>query len=305
MTASSRPGLFIAALLMTSFANVSCGPQSRDSQSTIKHMMDDWKDLKLTDLHCKNTSDVDTITTITNMVYFNRDGDQDYLKYSEDHLKILLNASQNRLPSWLKFEHFCVGAPNRIWKQINGMSAPSGNLSVFQGTLLSGEESIFAAIMAHELGHILGQHVTAKDFAGEDHTLLASKEFEANWSEQLADEIGLELYLRAGWPLDGFVSMFKAMAAEDSIKLGQNKNSKMASANGDSQSKCLRGEESHPNLCWRIENASKEYEKHRSIYSAFQSSQSNGKVLGSRFAELRVRFEQYWAKEAGQPSSND
>ena len=285
----------VTSLLVICLA-VSCSNAMQDPTSTVRHHIDGWPRLSGQDLTCKKAKDEDFATTLANMVYFSREGDQEYLTYQEDHLKIILKGLSNILPTWLTFEHFCVGAPGSIRFQINGMSTKTGSLAVYQGTLLSGGETVFAAIMAHELGHILGQKLTSELFAkqinAENNLTFSSDEFEANWNEQMADEIGLELYLRAGWPFEGFISMLQAMDKEnspsDSGARISNKNSHEENKSGP----CARGTGSHPHLCWRIANAKDEYKKHLKDYSSWASPQSLSQKISIRHKKMQSKYKQ-------------
>lgn len=75
-----------------------------------------------------------------------------------------------------------------------------------------------------------------------------------NWMEQEADEVGFELYLRAGFDPSWFVSMYWSF-------LDQNKNTSAVKqcrdlfqklAQGETVDSPLRGILSHPSDCWRI-----------------------------------------------------
>jgi hypothetical protein len=300
---------YLGILPVLTLFHTSCGRSMQDSTSTVQHSIDGWPRLSASDFTCKNTLDADIITSINNMVYFTRDGDQDYLRYQDDHLKILLKGSKNILPPWLTFDQFCVGAPSNIRFQINGLSAKNGSIAVFQGTLLSANEKVFAAIMAHELGHILGQKLTVEQFAEQkktkDGSPLSSDEFKANWDEQAADEIGLELYLRAGWPLDGFISMFKAMDHEEEANGSPDKNAQDKTSETNQSEACIRGTDTHPNVCWRIANAQKEYQDHKNDYSKWRPRVTIFENLGSRHKTLQETYKKLQLDQKNKPSSYD
>ena len=298
-----------ATLAYFTLLSLSCSSERLESTSTLQHRIDGWPRLSTEDFTCKNVQEGDYLTSLTNMIYFSREGDQEYLTYQEDHLKNLLNGSKKILPSWLNFANFCVGAPSNIRFQMNGMSAKSGSLAVFQGTLFSGDETVFAALMAHELGHILGQKLTIEQFAEQKKTgndsPLFNDEFKANWDEQSADEIGLELYLRAGWPFGGFLSMFKAMAAEDALAVSSAKNTKELSSKDRKSQPCIRGTASHPSVCWRLANADDEYKEHKNAYLDFGVSKNSSQNFSARHKELQSKYKKYQLDEKNKPKSED
>lgn len=81
-----------------------------------------------------------------------------------------------------------------------------------------------------------------------------------NWTEQEADEVGYELYLRAGFKSEYYTWLDRRLlpSAELETCLNENIAKKVAP---------LRGEKSHPSACWRIYNIEVlEEELHKDTY---------------------------------------
>ena len=84
----------------------------------------------------------------------------------------------------------------------------------------------------------------------------------ANWNEQEADEIGFELYTKAGFAIasmkETFGNMKRALSSPNTAQM--QKEDKLL------EEICERGAGSHPATCWRIKNFDKEYLDHKEQY---------------------------------------
>ncbi|HYX33358.1 MAG TPA: M48 family metalloprotease [Oligoflexus sp.] len=85
---------------------------------------------------------------------------------------------------------------------------------------------------------------------------------ERNWKEQEADEVGFELYLRAGYKADRYTSIDKIMLS----KRATEKECNDLLTKGEVPA---RGSQSHPSSCWRIFNNNREKTLHTKEYAPF------------------------------------
>ncbi len=87
-------------------------------------------------------------------------------------------------------------------------------------------------------------------------------EVAANWTEQEADEVGFELYTKAGFAIAPIKETFEHMKrAQANQNLTQMKHEDKLL-----EEICKRGASSHPAVCWRIKNFDKEYLDHKDQY---------------------------------------
>jgi len=87
-----------------------------------------------------------------------------------------------------------------------------------------------------------------------------------NWSEQEADEVGLELYLRSGFKWSSYVWIETAI-------MGKDESEKCLHDNIEKHVAPTRGTKSHPEDCWRMyNNLVTEAELHKTDYAHFESN---------------------------------
>jgi Zn-dependent protease with chaperone function len=125
----------------------------------------------------------------------------------------------------------------------------------------------------------------------------------SNWREQEADEVGFELFLRAGYDYREYLKMLenleKGVKAQTnsptnstpprfkSIQPGAKIESLADEIEGTS---CQRGTSSHPKVCWRMADIKNEWEVHQAFYALIAPKQPAINVFGDRLKDLRDNF---------------
>ncbi|MBF0442962.1 MAG: M48 family metalloprotease [Oligoflexales bacterium] len=167
-------------------------------------------------------------------------------------------------------------------------------------------------------------------------TLAMGRERGANWEEQEADEVGYELYIRAGYDPSKYAMFFKTVEnlmkkkekeAEQSgspvpekvdLSLGVSGKSKFRSSvlgsfrklvlevAGGVESECIRGNLSHPDYCWRINDIeNSENVSHRGDYSdLLKDSPKAVNVFGEMLNQLKEKYASYLTDEKSDASSD-
>jgi hypothetical protein len=120
-----------------------------------------------------------------------------------------------------------------------------------------------------------------------------------NWMEAEADQVGLELFLKAGFKPDGSQELFKLL-----IQSVEDSKSTNITATQDDVTKCLqilsnlkagsqvdfpeRGNLTHPNTCWRLVNTGyTELQIHSSHYAPYLSKALNEEVIPGALAAIK------------------
>ncbi len=134
------------------------------------------------------------------------------------------------------------------------------------------------------------------------------EEVAANWTEQAADEKGLELFIRAGFDPAEYLQMIKSIRDLDTpngtvpvqyqIDLaGAFSSSNIEIANGltcnlqeHANDNCERGDDKHPRPCWRLANIEREIELHKKEYATIMSEKPLKNILNDRFNKLQKRY---------------
>ncbi|HYX39707.1 MAG TPA: M48 family metalloprotease [Oligoflexus sp.] len=94
-----------------------------------------------------------------------------------------------------------------------------------------------------------------------------------NWKEQEADEVGFELYLRAGFMPQKYLVVHE-------IIMSQSKTDKACAAMLTKGTLPKRGEASHPDSCWRVYNINKRELITHKEYAAFKGNTKTTVVPG-------------------------
>jgi hypothetical protein len=128
----------------------------------------------------------------------------------------------------------------------------------------------------------------------------AGLERASNWREQEADEVGFELYLRAGYDYRQYIKLLENLersvkeqvaaggqnAARLSVNIGPNV--KVESLADEIAGKsCQRGTATHPNPCWRMADIKLEWEKHNEFYANLSPQNPLVHVFGDRLNKIR------------------
>ena len=136
----------------------------------------------------------------------------------------------------------------------------------------------------------------------------------ANWQEQMADEVGMELMARAGWDVEaapqGFINLQKTLNAQETLdqiaNLGYetDPDSFNVKALADEVKGCPRLEGTHPAGCWRVANMYKELEFHKDELSEFRTSAAKNQ-FDNDLTELKKLAKDYasQAGASGRPSA--
>ena len=121
------------------------------------------------------------------------------------------------------------------------------------------------------------QDLLTKKWAEKDHDRKIAalelkhlgKEIAANWREQEADEVGLEMYLRAGFDVDEWTNTFEMVRSHrlKTIQSIPDLSPEQLESMIHQLESCERGYETHPTLCWRGENIRGELKKHKHDYA--------------------------------------
>ena len=112
-------------------------------------------------------------------------------------------------------------------------------------------------------------------------------EIGSNWKEQSADEIGYEMYLRAGFAKDEFPLMFYKM------RVYNNKMKGIVDSNinlSKDEAHCQRGTAEHPEMCWRMLDLDREWVKHHTEYEKLVEGGSALNVFGDALAQLKILY---------------
>jgi hypothetical protein len=128
----------------------------------------------------------------------------------------------------------------------------------------------------------------------------AGLERASNWREQEADEVGFELYLRAGYDYRQYIKMLENLERsvnEQTAARVQNNprltaairpNVKVESLADEIAGKsCQRGTATHPKPCWRMADIKLEWEKHKEFYANLSPSNPAIQVFGERLKKIR------------------
>lgn len=116
-------------------------------------------------------------------------------------------------------------------------------------------------------------------------SILGSQEIVANWKEQEADEVGYELYLRAGFLPSQFGWFFSSTQSEEERSRCQ---AILAEAQNNPVLAPYRGTEAHPHFCWRLYNIDiLEAIAHREDYAPFKERATSINILEGRHAQIR------------------
>ena len=114
-----------------------------------------------------------------------------------------------------------------------------------------------------------------------------------NWIEQEADEIGLEIYLRAGFAVPEMTNFFSNLR-----QLNEGRKTEGEALVGDEVSRlsedgggCFRGEGAHPALCWRIEDVRTELKKHEAEYKNIIADPGAITIFPGRLDEIRRSYQ--------------
>ena len=136
----------------------------------------------------------------------------------------------------------------------------------------------------------------------------------SNWREVEADEVGLELYIKAGWDPDKYDDIFVKWGADKAAmesKLfddedSEPKESELPDTEDEkaplpkslylnkegTERECLRGFRSHPPDCWRVINASQEMVEHSEYYGRFpMKSEYLRGIFSDSLTKLHEKYE--------------
>ncbi|MGE0526871.1 MAG: M48 family metalloprotease [Bdellovibrionales bacterium] len=109
--------------------------------------------------------------------------------------------------------------------------------------------------------------VEIKSFFGDKY----KRELFAHFKEREADEVGLELYVRAGYDPEKYADGLLAVLMVGRPRI---KSLEDASQFCDEQKRLgnvVEGNDTHPDLCWRVMNVAHELEVHKEYYRELQS----------------------------------
>jgi len=131
----------------------------------------------------------------------------------------------------------------------------------------------------------------------------------ANWSEQAADEKGLELFIRAGYDPNEFINMLASLgetnafagrvpvdlivtrdSAPVNAAASEVKGASCHIADRGAAKDCVRGDSAHPSDCWRVQDMRDELEKHVADYSKIRAQQPAINVFGDRLIQLQSYY---------------
>jgi|GEM_PF-4049452 len=123
-----------------------------------------------------------------------------------------------------------------------------------------------------------------------------------NWIEQEADEIGLEMYLRAGFPPSEMTNFFSNLR-----KLKDNTESEGGALRGDEVSRlaldltdCFRGEGIHPALCWRIQDVKNELQKHQLEYESIIADPGVVTLYTGKLDAVKKAYEPFFSSQSAE-----
>ena len=103
-----------------------------------------------------------------------------------------------------------------------------------------------------------------------------------NWTEQEADEVGLELYLRAGFRWSDFPWLDSRLMKPDELE-------RCRKDHIEKNVEPTRGDGSHPEGCWRVFNALvTEAQFHKDDYAPFVSN-AKVNITGSKLPEIKTK----------------
>ena len=109
----------------------------------------------------------------------------------------------------------------------------------------------------------------------------------ANWKEQSADEIGYEMYLRAGFAKEEFPAMFYKMRVYNDKMHGL---STPDITTFENAATCQRGSADHPDLCWRLLDLDREWHQHHTEYEKLTAGGTALNVFGNALPELKALY---------------
>ena len=132
----------------------------------------------------------------------------------------------------------------------------------------------------------------------------AGLERASNWREQEADEVGFELYLRAGYDYRQYIKMLENLerSVNEQIAAGGQNNPRLSvniGANVKVESladeiagkTCQRGTATHPKPCWRMADIKLEWEKHKEFYANLSPQNPAIQVFGDRLKKIRENLQ--------------
>ncbi len=107
-----------------------------------------------------------------------------------------------------------------------------------------------------------------------------------NWAEEEADDVGLELYLRAGWSPAFYSEFFRKQSLTKSEDMAACRSQLDTSMEPD------RGIELHPADCWRIYNATiQEMKDHKVPYEEFMQKATRQHLDESRLPAIKKQLQ--------------
>jgi hypothetical protein len=136
------------------------------------------------------------------------------------------------------------------------------------------------------------------------------KDVSANWSEQEADEKGLELYIRSGYEPEQFAQMLEGLGNHPPSVPPEYLRGENIEAKGDSGGEvadrltdhlgqsCERGSSSHPQPCWRADDVRQELIRHKAAYDKIASKRPLSTKFPGRLQKLQ---ETYFTGRPGDP----
>ncbi|MDQ3231726.1 MAG: M48 family metalloprotease [Pseudobdellovibrionaceae bacterium] len=150
---------------------------------------------------------------------------------------------------------------NKGWASVN---------AIVEGTVnayLTHEDALYAA---HDKISKLPRDQIIQDGAGAAQ----------NWMEQEADEVGFELYLRAGFKPQKYVVVHD-------VVMSQSKTDKACAAMLAKGTLPKRGQASHPDSCWRVHNINKRELITHTEYAAFKGN-TKTTVVPDKLMEVKA-----------------
>ena len=127
-----------------------------------------------------------------------------------------------------------------------------------------------------------------------------------NWTEQVADEIGYELYLRAGFPKDEPGRWFEVIEKKLGDLLKDNSIVNLPGAEPEPQDlvkkdqRCVRGHEDHPSSCWRRKNLEDEYSAHKIFYDHVMSDALRPPDFSQGLDQVKKQYKDTCIRLAGE-----
>lgn len=143
------------------------------------------------------------------------------------------------------------------------------------------------------------KNLNAKIFMDKASSLLGYDYNRFNWMEAEADQVGLELMLKAGFSPDGSTELFKMFIHEVRAEAGDDEEKKRKAVesclsnladlkSGKSSNLPERGNESHPESCWRLINTGyTELILHQNHYAPYLKKQLATDVLPGELVRIK------------------